>query len=57
MFNCKEAISEIFRFMEPETMEMECTFDNWQSWKKDLIKHCKEWEKCYTKHVKSTTPR
>ena len=55
-FNCKESISEVFRFMDPETMAMECTFDNWQGWKKDLIKICKEWEKCYTKHVKSTYP-
>ena len=55
-FNCKEAISEVFRFLDPENMENECTFDNWQSWKKDLTKVLKEWEKCYSKHVKSTYP-
>jgi hypothetical protein len=37
-------------------MEMECTHETYTSWKKDLIKKCKEWDKLYVKHIKSTYP-
>jgi len=32
---------------------MQLTQDSYISWKKDLIKHLKEWDKLYTKHMKS----
>jgi hypothetical protein len=37
-------------------MEGECNFDSYTSWKKDLMKMLKEWDKMYTKHMKSIYP-
>jgi len=35
-------------------MEMQCNFETYISWKKDLIKLLKEWDKLYMKHMKTT---
>ena len=56
MFKCKEAICEIQRICDPQTMESELTIDTFTSWKKELIKACKEWDKLYVKHAKSVYP-
>lgn len=34
-------------------MEMQLTHETYISWKKDLIKMLKEWDKLYMKHTKS----
>lgn len=56
MFNCKEALVDIYNILDPEQMQLECTFENYTSWKKDLFKKCKEWDKLYVKHIKATYP-
>jgi hypothetical protein len=56
MWNCKESLVEIYNYLDDGTMEMNLTFETFTSWKKDLIKFCKEWDKLYVKHIKSTYP-
>jgi len=55
-WNCKECLVEIYDFMDPQRMEGECNFESYTSWKKDLMKMLKEWDKMYTKHAKSIYP-
>ena len=55
-FTCKEAIVDLRNYIDPETREMSLTPDTMNSWKKDLVKMLKEWDKCYVKHAKSTYP-
>ena len=56
MFNCKEALCDIYNILDPDQMQLDCTFENYTSWKKDLVKKCKEWDKLYVKHIKATYP-
>jgi hypothetical protein len=35
---------------------MNRTFENYTTWKKDLIKLLKEWDKVYVKHIKTSYP-
>ena len=56
MFNCKEALVDIYNILDPDQMQLDCTFENYTSWKKDLIKKCKERDKLYVKHIKATYP-
>jgi hypothetical protein len=53
IWNCKTKIVEIFNFMDPSMFDMSLTPDSYISWKKELVKHLKEWDKIYTKHIKS----
>lgn len=53
MWNCKSKLVEIFNFLDPGMMEMQLQADSYVSWKKELIKLLKEWDKLYTKHIKS----
>jgi hypothetical protein len=55
-FNCKTALIDISNHADPSTMESTLTFETFSSWKKDLIKLCKDWDKMYLKHMKSTYP-
>ena len=56
MWNCKEACVGIYNMLESGTMDMECTFETYTAWKKDLLKACKEWDKLYVKHIKAIYP-
>lgn len=56
MFNCKEALVDIYNILDPDQMQLDCTFENYTGWKKDLFKKCKEWDKLYCKHIKATYP-
>lgn len=56
MYNCKNALVEIYNFLDEGTMEMTCTFETFGSWKKELVKFCKEWDKLYVKHIKAVYP-
>lgn len=56
MWNCKEAIVEIYNVLGADRIEMDCTFETYTGWKKDLLKFCKEWDKLYVKHIKGTYP-
>lgn len=53
IWNCKSKIVEIFNYLDPSMMEMQLTHETYITWKKDLIKLLKEWEKLYMKHIKS----
>ena len=52
-FNCRQAIFEIHNLFEEGRMQMELTPDNYQSWKKDLLKAMKSWDSNYMKHQKA----
>lgn len=56
MFNCKEALVDIYNILDPQQMDLDCTHENYTGWKKELVKKCKEWEKLYNKHIKTTYP-
>ena len=49
-YNSKVALVDIYSVIDPERMNSECTFENYLTWKKELIKMCKEFEKLYVKH-------
>lgn len=53
IWNCKSKIVEIFNYLDPGMMEMQLTHETYISWKKELIKLLKEWDKLYMKHIKS----
>ena len=56
MWNCKEAIVEIYNVLAPDRMSMDLSSETYTSWKKDLLKACKEWDKLYVKHIKAVYP-
>jgi len=49
-YNSKAAMVDVFIMLDPENMDIALTFDTYLSWKKDLLKACKEWDKYYVKH-------
>jgi hypothetical protein len=53
IWNCKQRIVDIFNYLDPGMMEMQLTHETYISWKKELIKMLKEWDKLYIKHIKS----
>jgi hypothetical protein len=55
-FNCKEKLVEITNFCGEFKMDNELTPDSYNGYKKELIKHCKDWDKMYLKHMKSIYP-
>ena len=55
-FGCKEMMSDIYQMFDPSTVEVQCTHEEYLSWKKDIMKKCKEWDKMYAKHIKNTYP-
>ena len=55
-FKYKSNLVEIFDFVDPERMEMECTLENFTTWRKDLIKLLKTWDVAYVKHGKAPHP-
>lgn len=56
MWGCKEALVEIFNFLDDTQMEVNCTFETYTGWKKELMKYLKEWDKVYMKHIKTAYP-
>lgn len=53
MWNCKSKLVELYNTLDPSMMEMQVTHETYVTWKKDLVKMLKEWDKLYTKHIKS----
>mgnify|MGYP004370356583 CR=1 FL=1 len=45
-----------YNYLDPQTMEMDLDFNTYTSWRKELIKKLKEWDKMYLKHIKSVYP-
>ena len=56
-FNCRESFLNIIRRIEEGCDEDDpINVDNLASWKKELLKELKEFEKKYVKHAKSSNP-
>lgn len=53
IWNCKQKIVDIYIYLDPDMMAMNLTHETYVSWKKELIKLLKEWDKLYVKHMKS----
>ena len=51
MWVCKCSIVDIFNFLDADTVDMNRSPDSYQSWKKELIKLLKDWDKNYVKHM------
>ena len=49
-YNSKGALVGIYNYLDMERMGQEMTFETYLSWKKELVKMCKEWDKLYVKH-------
>lgn len=56
MYRCKEALVDIYNTLDPQNLEVDLDFNTYTSWRKDLIKKFKEWDKMYLKHIKSVYP-
>jgi len=54
MSNCSSKIVDVYNYIVEQYDMREAS--NYNSWKKDFVKHLKEWDKCYVKHAKSTWP-
>ena len=55
-WNCKESLVEIYEYLDSSRVAGECNYENYLSWKKDLMKMLKEWDKIYNKHMKAIYP-
>lgn len=53
IWNCKQMINDIYNTIDPSMMEISLNADSYTTWKKDLIKLLKEFDKLYVKHIKS----
>ena len=53
IWNCKQMINDIYQMIDPGMMEISLNADSYTTWKKDLIKLLKEFDKLYIKHIKS----
>ena len=53
IWNCKQQIFDIYSYVEPDMMNMQLNADTYTSWKKELIKYLKDFDKLYVKHIKS----
>ena len=49
-FACKEMLSDIYLLFDQDALSQDRTAENYTSWKKDLVKKLKEWDKAYLKH-------
>ena len=54
IWNCKSILVEIFNTLDPSMFDIKVTPDTYVSWKKDLVKFLKEWDKAYIKHIKTS---
>ena len=55
-YNCKNVLWEIDSKLEDDQFQMDCSYENYKSWNKELVKKLKEFDKMYTNHVKKTYP-
>ena len=52
IWSCRTALNDIYQALDTGTMEMTVNPDSYTTWKKELIKMLKEFDKCYVKHMK-----
>jgi hypothetical protein len=53
LWNCKQQLIEIYNAVDPGMADITFSMDAYTQGKKDLIKMLKEFDKLYTKHIKS----
>lgn len=53
LWNCKDQIVQIYNFFDDGMIESTQTAETYLTWRKDLIKLLKEWDRLYMKHMKS----
>ena len=53
IWNCKEKMVEIYNYFDNDMMDMNLNENTFQTWRKELIKFLKEFDKLYVKHIKS----
>ena len=53
IWNCKQLLNDIYTAIDPGMMEISINSDSYLTWKKDLVKLLKEFDKMYVKHIKS----
>ncbi len=53
IWNCRSNLIEIYNAVDPGMADVTFNIDSYQTGKKDLIKMLKEFDKNYTKHIKS----
>jgi hypothetical protein len=53
IWNCKQTLFEIYNQVDPSNFDVTINADSYVQWKKDFIKLLKEFDKMYTKHIKS----
>jgi uncharacterized coiled-coil protein SlyX len=53
IWNCKQNLIDIYNAVDPGMADITFNVDSYQTGKKDLIKMLKEFDKNYTKHIKS----
>ena len=53
IWNCKQLLNDIYTTVDPGMMEISLNADSYNTWKKDLVKLLKEFDKMYVKHIKS----
>ena len=46
-------LNDIYNTIDPSMMEISLNADSYVTWKKDLVKLLKEFDKLYIKHIKS----
>ena len=55
-FKYKGALVDVYNYVDTEIMELECTFETYNTWKKELLKVLKTWDAAYCKHMKAPHP-
>lgn len=55
-FKYKGNLCDVYDYLDPDAMEMGCTFETYNSWNKDLLKVLKTWDAAYCKHIKAPHP-
>lgn len=55
-FKYKGYLADVYDYLDPDSMEMGCTFETYNSWNKDLTKVLKTWDASYCKHIKAPHP-
>lgn len=53
IWNCKQLLFQIYNVVDSDMMNITLNVDSYATWKKELVKMLKEFDKTYMKHIKS----
>ena len=53
IWNCKQLLFQIYNVIDSDMMNITLNVDSYATWKKELVKMLKEFDKLYMKHIKS----